>query len=186
MPALTRLVPPGTYGICCSGIVVLRVGMLSPLFRLAVLSPRGRAGAPIVELRFLATLEVSTAPSSASAPTEYSELVRSRSISGIILRFVSSCRAFILCHVRSLRPIAPSSNSLINKLFWSIASKTSPLISWSLKTLQCAFSTPLSSRYSATRSGPHDITSSSVCNWCSSSSVSAPAIYDRRYCCCAE
>jgi hypothetical protein len=95
---------------------------------------------------------------------------------GIEARRTSSCNALMRCHVLSRRPTDPNSNSLMNKLFWSIASRTSPLISWSTKTSQCALSTPISSRYSATRVGDHALTSSSVYSCCSSSSVSAPAM----------
>jgi hypothetical protein len=44
-------------------------------------------------------------------------------------RRTSSCNALMRCHVLSRRPTEPSSNSLMNKLFWSMARRTSPLIS---------------------------------------------------------
>lgn len=98
-----------------------------------VSSARGRAD-PTVEARFLAV-----SPASLPSPS-YSEVFDGAS--GGLFTLTSSCNALILCQVFSLRPTEPSENSLRNKLLCSIASNTSPVISCSLKTSQCAFSTP--------------------------------------------
>ena len=168
-PKPSRLVGDTPECRSCEGfMVLLRTGDSSSRCCEPAARARGSAD-PMVMLR---TLPVGSMASSSTAPSLEAALAASL----LGLRLTSSCRALILCQVFNLRPTEPRSNSFRNILFWSMANKTSPLISCSLNTVQWTCSTPVSSRYSATRAGFHAMTSSSVYVCWSSSSVSWPGM----------
>jgi hypothetical protein len=152
--------------------------LLLPSMLCRVDKARGKADAALALRCLPSSGECSSGISSWAPPAEYSDVLLA--VPGLADLNTSSCNALILCQVRSLRPTGPRSNSFMKTLLCSIASRTSPDISCSRNASQCERSTPLSSRYSATRCALQPETSSSVYMLCSSSSVSCPAMKEDR------